>query len=128
MAAFTYFLSNAILNEAFRNVEFSQPTTVYAALFTTATDENGNGTEVTGGAYARKSITFSAAASGSIVNSADITFATATASWGNITHFAIMTALTGGSMMIQGQFPEAKTVSTGEVFTIKAGDIAIEVG
>jgi hypothetical protein len=127
MAAFTYFLSNAILNEALRNVEYSQTSSVWAALFTTATDATGAGTEVTGGSYARRQITFAAASNGTITNTNTLTFPTATASWGTITHFGIMSASSGGSMLIYGQFTNSRTIATGEVYTINAGDIDIAV-
>lgn len=127
MAVFTNFLANALLNEALRNVEYSQTSTVYAALFTTATDATGSGTEVTGGSYARQSITFSAASGGAITNSNTITFPTASASWGTITHFAIMSASSGGNMLIQGQFTNSRTIGSGETYTINAGDIDITI-
>jgi hypothetical protein len=126
--AFTTYLGDNLLNMVFRNVAYTRPTTVYAALFTTATDISGGGTEVSGGSYARQAITFSASSSNSITNSADITFPTATGTWGTISYFAIYDASTSGNMLVQGQFQQAKTITSGDIYKIKSGDITLGLG
>ena len=57
MAEFTDFLENKIIDHMLRNQAYTPPTTVYVALFTTATTDAGGGTEVSGGAYARQAVT-----------------------------------------------------------------------
>src|SRR4051812_23245549 len=73
----------------------------WVALFTAAPSDAGGGTEVTGGSYARKSTAasdWSAASGGAASNVAAIAFVTATASWGVVTHWALMDASTAGNM------------------------------
>lgn len=79
--------------------------TRYLALFTVAGTDAGTGfTEVSGGSYARASITLSEfnsnnAAPFVLANNAAISFPTATASWGNIVAFGIYDASTGGNLL-----------------------------
>lgn len=80
-------------------------TTHYLALFTTTLDDGdatvSDGTEVSGGSYARVAIGASnfgtAASGGTISNDAEIAFATATASWGTVESWAIVEGNTGGT-------------------------------
>lgn len=126
MSAMTDYLEDKLLNHTFRNIAFTSPTTVYLALFTSAPGETGGGTEVSGGDYARQSITFGAPSpSGTIKNSADITFPTATADWGTITHVAIFDASTGGNMLVYGALTTSKTVGTGDTFKVSANNLTV---
>lgn len=125
MTAFTDYLENKLLDHVLRNTAYTSPTTVYVALFTAAPGEAGGGTEVSGGGYARQAVTFSAPSAGSTSNSADITFPTATADWGTITHFAIFDASTGGNMLYYGQLTSSVTVNSGQQLTIPAGNLTI---
>ena len=65
---------------------------VYVALFTAAPSDAGGGTEVTGGSYARELAGLSEAtgSGGTTSNAAEIAFTQATASWGTVTHIALM--------------------------------------
>ena len=125
MSAMSDYLEDAILNHVFRNTALTSPTTVYAALFTTATTDAGGGTEVSGGGYARQASTFGAPSSGTITNSADIDFGTASASWGTITHSAIYDALTVGNMLVHGALTASKTVNNGDGFKFAIGNYDI---
>jgi hypothetical protein len=126
----THFLSDAILNEVLRATNYAPPTTVYVALFTTATNKNGGGTEVSGGSYARQAVTFGAPGAGvdgrKVANSAEVTFPVATANWGTITHCAIFDAASGGNMLYQGALEASKTIDTNDQFKFAAGDLSIE--
>ena len=86
MAHFSTYLAQALLNHVFRNTAYTQPTTVYVALYTAAPTDAGGGTEVTGGSYARQSAAFSAPSGNQISNSAQVTFPEATANWGTVGH------------------------------------------
>lgn len=127
MAEFSDFLENKIIDHMLRNQAYTPPATVYLALFTTATNDAGGGTEVSGGSYARQAITLAAASGGASSNSADITFPTATADWGTVTHVAIMDALTGGNMLMHSPLDASKTVSNGDTFKVNANDLDITV-
>ena len=125
MAELTDYSENAILN-LMRSVAWTA-FAAYVALFTTATTDAGGGTEVTGGAYARQLVGLSAAsgAGGSTSNAADITFPTATADWGTVTHVAIMDAATAGNMIMHSPLDASKTIAAGDTFKINAGDLDV---
>lgn len=122
----TDYLEDALLNEVFRGINFAAPATVYAALFTAAPSDAGGGTEVSGGSYARTAVTFGAPSpAGTIKNSADVTFPTATANWGTITHFAIFDAASAGNMLVWGALTQSKVVNSGDIFKFLTNDLVI---
>ena len=127
MAEFTDFMENKIIDHMLRNQAYTPPSTVYLALFTSATDDSGGGTEVSGGSYARQAVALTAASGGASENSADITFPQATADWGTITHVALMDALTGGNMLMHSPLDASKTVNSGDTFKINDGDLDVTV-
>jgi hypothetical protein len=126
----THFLEEAILNEVLRGINYTPPATVYVALFTSPTNKNGGGTEVTGGGYARQPVTFGAPRPGTdgrkVSNSAEILFPQATAPWGTVTHVAIFDAATGGNMLYQGALEESRTVNTNDQLRFRVGDLSVE--
>jgi len=123
----TDFLEDALVNHVLRNTAYTSPTTVYVALFTSATDDTGGGTEVTGGSYARQSAAFDAPSpAGQTQNTSDITFPEATAAWGTVTHFAMFDAVTVGNMLYHGALTSSKVVDGGDTFKFAAGDLQIQ--
>jgi len=105
----------------------TQPTTLYLALETTdtATDSSA-GTEVTGGSYSRKSITFGSAASGgSISNTADIVFTGMPAA--TVKAGAVYDAPTGGNRLWYGNLTANKTLNAGDTFTVSAGSLTLSL-
>lgn len=58
MAEMSNYLENALLNAVLRNTSYTSPSTVFVALYTSDPTDAGSGTEVSGGSYARKSVTF----------------------------------------------------------------------
>lgn len=129
MSAASDFLENAVLDHVLGNVSYTPATTLYIGLWTADNGlEAGTLTsEVSGGGYARKSVDFSAAATGSSSNSATVTFDAATANWGTITHVAVMDALTGGNVLFHGAVTTAKTIESGDTFQISAGNLTISL-
>ena len=102
---------------------FTLPT-AYVALYTAAPSDAGGGTEVTGGAYARKvtaGTDWNASASGSISNANAITFVTPTASWGTVTHFGVFDALTVGNLLFWAVLTASQAVGTGNTVSFAAG-------
>jgi hypothetical protein len=128
----THYLEEAILNEVLRGTNFVPPTTVYVALFTSPTDKDGGGTEVSGGGYARQPVTFGPPGPGTngrkAVNSAEVLFPEATEYWGIVTHVALFDAATGGNMLYQGALaPGAeREVKVGDQLRFKAGELSVE--
>lgn len=118
----TTYLAHALMNHVYRNTAYTSPTTVYLAAFTTATDDSGGGTEVTGGSYARVAMTLGAPAAKAISNSAEVNFGTATANWGTISHLAVMDASTAGNMLSHSAMTTSRTVNNGDSFSVPVGD------
>ena len=108
MAEFSDFMENKIIDHMLRNQAYTPPATVYVALYTDDPTDADTGTEVSGGAYARQSVTLSAASGGATSNSADITFPTATADWGTITHVLLRDASTGGNLLMHSALDAAR--------------------
>ena len=127
MAELTDYAENQILN-LMRGVAWTA-FAAYVALFTTATTDAGGGTEVSGGGYARQLVGLSAAsgAGGSTSNAADITFPTATADWGTVTHVAIMDAATLGNMIMHSPLDASKTIAAGDTFKINATELVCTI-
>ena len=123
--SFTTLLENELLDHVFRNAAYTPPATVYIGLYTTATDGAGAGTEVTGGSYARQAMSFDAAASSAIDNTAAVEFPTATDNWGTVTHTAVLDAASAGNMLAETALTASKVISTGDVFRFQAGEFDI---
>ena len=126
MSAISNYLENALINATLRNTTYTSPTTVYAGLFTSDPTDAGSGTEVSGGSYARKAITFAAPSNGVTTNSAAACeFDQATGSWGTITHFGIFDALTSGNLLYHGALTTSKTISSGDVFKFATSSVTV---
>jgi len=119
------YLENALINVTLRATAYTAPTTVYVALFTTDPTDAGTGTEVTGGSYARTSVTFGAPSNGVSTNSADVTFPTCTAGWGIVTHLGLYDASTSGNLLYHTPLDASKTVDTGDVFKIITSNLSV---
>jgi len=125
MAAMSDFLENALINATLRNTTYTSPAVVYVGLFTTDPTDANVGTEVTGGSYARESASFAAPSNGSSTTDADITFPTATGDWGTVTHFGIYDAATTGNLLYHGVLNNSKTIQTGDILKIEAGNLTV---
>lgn len=103
----------------------------YLALATTAASDSAFGTEVTGGSYARLEIeaatgrTWTAASGGSINNSAEWAFTTATASWGTVSYVGIFSAAAAGSYYAWADLTTAKAVDNGDTAKFASGALVI---
>ncbi len=129
MAEFSTYLENKIIDHMLRNQSYTPPATVYVALFTADNGLEGGVItgEVSGGSYARQALTLTAASDGESSNSSDITFPTATADWGTVTHVALMDAATSGNVLMHSALDASKTVNNGDTFKINTGDLDIAV-
>lgn len=126
MAGMSDYLELEILDHILGVGSYTAPTP-YVALFTAAPSDAGGGTEVSGGSYARvnASSAFSAAASGASANTSPITFPTATASWGTVTHVGIYDASTSGNLLCWAALDASKVVGSGDVLAFSTGDLEI---
>ena len=125
MAEMSNYLENALVNATLRNTTYTSPATVYVALFTTDPTDAGSGTEVTGGAYARTSVTFAAPSNGASASSADVTFPTCTLTWGTVSHIGIFDASTSGNLLYHTPLDTSKTIETGDIFKIASGSLTV---
>jgi len=125
MAEFSNFLENALINATLRATTYTSPATVYVSLYTTDPTDADTGTEVSGGSYARTAVTMGAPSNGVSTNSADVTFPTATGSWGTVTHIGIHDALTTGNLLFHTALDTAKTIDTGDIFKITTGNLSV---
>ncbi len=120
----TNYLENKVLDHSLGVTAYTMPTT-YIAAFTAAPGEADGGTEGTGGSYARVALSgkIGAASNGTTVNSADISFPTASADWGTVTHFAVFDASSGGNMLHYGALVASKIIYSGDVLSFLAGQL-----
>ena len=125
MAEMSNFLENALINATLRNTTYTSVATVYVSLWTTDPTDAGSGTEVSGGSYARQSVTFGAPSNGVTTNSADVTFPTATGSWGTVGWIGINDALTTGNLLYHTPLDTSKTVTSGDIFKISTGNLSV---
>ena len=125
MAEISNFLENAIINATLRNTTYTSVATVYVSLWTTDPTDAGSGTEVSGGSYARTAVTFAAPSNGVTTNSADVTFPTATGTWGTIGWIGINDALSSGNLLYHTALDTSKTVTSGDIFKITTGNLSV---
>lgn len=136
MSQASNYLELKLLDHVLRNTAYTSPSTVYVGLFL-----NTSGNAVTNleagtlsdevpnsNSYARVAATFSAASSGSITTSGNITFAAANGGdFGTITHIAILDGNTHGSgnVLFYGALTTSKTIQDGDTFQITTGNLTV---
>jgi hypothetical protein len=125
MAEFSDYLEDKVLDHVLRNVSYSSPTTVFVGLYTSDPTDTNSGTEVTGGSYARQSLSVSAASAGIVTSSADVTFPQCTASWGSVGFIGILDAVTSGNLLMHTALTTAKTIDTGDILKITTGNLTV---
>ena len=119
------YLENALINATLRATTFTSPSVVYVGLYTADPTDAGSGTEVSGGSYARQSITFGAPSNGVSTNSAAVEFPQCTSTWGTVIHIGILDASTSGNLYYHTALDSSKTIETGDVFKIAIGNLSV---
>jgi hypothetical protein len=125
MAEMSNYLENALINATLRATTFTSPSVVYVGLYTADPTDAGSGTEVSGGSYARQSITFGAPSNGVSTNSAAVEFPQCTSTWGTVSHIGILDASTSGNLYYHTALDSSKTIETGDVFKIAIGNLSV---
>jgi hypothetical protein len=127
MAEMSNFLENALINATLRNTTYTSVATVYVSLWTSDPTDAGSGTEVStsGTSYARTAVTFGAPSDGASTNNADVTFPTATASWGTVGWIGINDAATSGNLLYHTALDTAKAIDSGDIFKISTGNLSV---
>jgi len=128
MAALSDFLENAVGDHLIRSTPLPKLTDLYIALFTSAPTDAGGGTEVAGGSYARVNLPASdtnwkgthgnttgpsSGTSGQFLNAVQIVYPVPTGDWLTVTHYKIMSAITGGNMYFHGALLIPKPINIG---------------
>lgn len=115
MAKSTYAI-NATLNVFLRDTAYTTPTTVYVGLL------NGT-TEVSGGSYARQSITFGAPSAGTCTSTNAQTFTNMPAT--TVDHVGIYDASSSGNQLYVAAATASKTTNAGDTVSIAIGGITV---
>ena len=125
MSEISNYLENALINGTLRATTFTAPTTIYVSLYTSDPTDADTGTEVSGGSYARQSVTFAAPSNGVTTNNADVTFPTATGTWGTVGWIGLEDAVSGGNLLYHSPLDVAKAITAGDVFKISTGNLSV---
>ena len=129
MAEMSNYLENALLNGTLNGTTYTAPTTVYVSLWTSNPNDDGSGTEVSGGSYVRTAVSFATASgtTGLVATDADVTFPTATAGWGTVGWIGINDDAAGGNLLYHSALDTAKTIDSGDIFKITTGNLTVEL-
>ena len=135
MSASSDYLEIKLLDHVLGNAAYSQPANIYVALFTASTGLEANNptaeVSTSGTAYVRQAVSFANASSGSAATDATLTFPVATASYGTVTHIAIVdhaTNTTWGSnvnVLFWGALTTSKAIDTNDQFIISSGNLTV---
>jgi hypothetical protein len=119
------YLENKILDHFLGTTSYTMPSTVYLALYTVAPTDAGGGTEVTGGSYARKPITFLSSSGGTTSNDSNVDFTGMPAC--TVVAVGVFDALTSGNLLVYGDLAVNKTLDAGDIFRAQTGDIIVSI-
>ena len=136
--AATTYLEHALLDFIFKNNSeaFASPgDSIYVGLATAASDpEAGTVTEATFTNYARQQVTAAnwTLASGAtdaqtVTNAANIEYPASGGTTETITHAFVVDAASSGNIMFIGALDASKTIASGDIFRINAGNLTIEL-
>lgn len=141
-AAMSDYLENKLIDHVFRGTAYTAPGTIYVALYTSSCSDSAGGTEVSGGSYARASVTSngtnwantqssgtgtSSGTGGTTSNSSAITFATPSAGWGTVTHFGLLDASSSGNLLVCSALTTSKTINSGDTVSFGAGALTFQI-
>lgn len=136
--AATTYLEHAVLDFIFKNNSESFTTpgdSIYIGLATAVSDaEAGTLTEATFTNYVRQQVTAAnwTLASGAtdaqtVTNASNIEYPASGGTTETITHAFVVDASSGGNIMFIGALDASKTIASGDIFRINAGNLTIEL-
>jgi hypothetical protein len=131
MAGKSIYLENKVLDHMLGGPDYVRPATVYLALFTLAPTDAGGGTEVTGGSYARVTVTnnatnFPAAVSGAKALATEQTFPTSTANWGTVVAMGIYDDIAAGNLLMWANLVVSQAVPDNKVAIFRQNKITFQ--
>jgi len=125
--AITNFLANQIANATVRNVSYTSPASVYAALYSVAPTGNTAGTELTGNGYSRQLTTFSSPVGGIAASNVAISFGAATGNnWPAAVAVGIVDSATSGNLMYYSTIA-SRIINIGDTLDIDSGQLTISI-
>lgn len=140
MASMSNYLEGKIIDHVFRTNSYTKPTTLAVALCTASPTDASTGATISEVAnsnnYSRQTLNPDDANwaapsgnNGTTSNSSDITFPTASGSWGTITSIAIVDSAThgAGNVLFYGDLTVTKTITSGDTLTISTGNLTVQV-
>ena len=125
MAEMSNYLENALLNATLNGTTYTAPANVYVSLWTSDPTDAGSGTEVSGGSYARTSVTMGAPSNGASLNTTAVEFPQATASWGTVAYIGINDNSSGGNLLYHSPLTTSKAIDTGDIFKFAVGSVSV---
>jgi hypothetical protein len=125
MSEMSNYLEDALINAVLRNTSYTSPTTCFVSLHTADPTDDGSGTEISGGSYARTAVTMGAPSNGVSTNSAAVEFPQATGSWGTVSHIGIWDAVSTGNLLFHTALDSSKAIETGDIFKIASGSLSV---
>ena len=154
MAAFSDSAENKLIDFIFRAQALgitgasaaagTGPTALFVGLLTANPTDSTAGTEVSGNAYARVSVTSSLAnwagtqaaasttvstgSSGTTSNNAVVTFPTPTpAGWGTVTGVGVYDAASAGNLIFYSALTVSKTINAGDAVSFPAASLTFQI-
>ena len=124
--ALTDTFENRILTWLLTTNSATRPTAWYVGLYLSGNQpsDSSAGTELSGNAYARQSVSFSVT-NNVATNSSTITFPTATGSWGTVTYAGIFDAQTAGNLIAYAQLGASKVIDTNDILQISGSSLSL---
>lgn len=129
MAALSDHAENLLLNFLMTTGTATRPTSWYVALFSSAPNDAGGGTEISGNGYSRQSVSWDTASGtgGTTANSGAVSFTASGSGFGTVTHIGIFDASSSGNLLWHGAMDASKTVASGDVLQFAAGAIDLTI-
>lgn len=126
MGSLNDYTEKKVLDHLLKTASYSPPGTVYLGLSTADPTEDGSGfTNPTYTGYARKPITFAAAANRAIAQTGVVTFDPCTVGSSVVTHWGLFDALTTGNCLAYGALGASKTVVVGNTPSVASGQVTV---
>ena len=118
-------IENQLLDALVGTSAYSVTTPIKLALMTANGSDSAAGTEVTGGSYARQTIAFDAASSGSIDNNAAISFTGMPAC--TVVGIEIYDSAGSAKRLAYGPLTASRTVTAGDTVQFASGAITLSL-
>ena len=123
--SFADYLEGELLDHLFDIGAYTAPS-MYVGLSTADPTDDASGlAEPSSGAYARVAVTAWSRSGNEVDNDNDITFPTATGSWGTVTHACLFDAATSGNLLLSFALDSSKAVVSGDTVKFAAGQFNV---